>query len=330
MRRVYVGISSFLCIFISLVTLSLASDAGGRIAFTRSEITEKGYRGSKGGWWELNRRNICIINPDGTGLKQLTDDGVSYGPKWSPDGSKIAFYSGPSSMVSLCVIDPDGSDRLELVPSKEKIYDFRWSPDATKIMVCVKTRRSRVPEGSWIVTVGDEATTKRMGNSEWAQGWNHWDPTGAKVLNPDRRLIDGLPEGVVWPEWSPDNKYIAFIHEGTLAIADTTVIGRPEKWRPSKLEPSCKKIGDWSPSGSKLLFFLGSFVWSINSDETGLVNLSMSRADDACWSPDESRIAFISTDGRKKNTEIYIMNADGAEQVQLTNTNYFHMDVDWR
>ena len=115
-----------------------------------------------------------------------------------------------------------------------------------------------------------------------------------------------------------------------MAIADATVTGVLEKWRPTKLEPPCKKIGDWSPSGSKLLFFAGDSVWSMNFDGTGLMDLSMSRADDACWSPDESRIAFISTDGRKRNTEIFIMNADGTNQVQLTNTNYFHTDVDWR
>ncbi len=35
---------------------------------------------------------IYTINPDGTGLFQLTDvNGSAYSPDWSPDGRRIAF-----------------------------------------------------------------------------------------------------------------------------------------------------------------------------------------------------------------------------------------------
>ena len=37
---------------------------------------------------------IFVMNPDGTGLQQLTDTPTdSFSPVWSPDGSKIAFTS---------------------------------------------------------------------------------------------------------------------------------------------------------------------------------------------------------------------------------------------
>ena len=195
----------------------------------------------------------------------------------------------------------------------------------------------RNPEETWVVTIGEKISRKRMGSSEWARGWNHWDAEGATVVNPNRILLDGLPDGIAWPEWSQDSKYIAFIHDGRLAIADATTIGRPEDWRASNLEPPCDRIEDWSPYGNKLLFLTGMFsqeqvgyVCSINSDGSGVMNLSMSRAKDACWSPDGLQIAFTAADGRKRNTEIFIMNADGTEHVQITNTNYFHTDVDWR
>jgi Tol biopolymer transport system component len=334
MKKVYI------CTLLFLWILTLAStsiQASGGIAFTRSEFTLEGFeesisksRVTRRGWWELHRRDICIINPDGTGLRQLTDDGVSYGARWSRDGGKIAFYSGAPPAVSLYVMNADGSDRIELISNQSDIYDFDWSPDGTKILAYIKSRSTRDPEETWIVTVEDEGQTKRMGSSEWARGWNHWAAEGATVENPSRRLIDGLPEGLEWPEWSPDNNHIAFIHKGRLAIEDATTIGMLERWRPSRLEPPCDRIGDWSPDGSRLLFFAGGNVCSINADETNPVNLSMARADDACWSPDGSQIAFISTDGRKRNTEIFIMNADGSRQQQLTNTNYFHTDVDWR
>jgi len=198
-----------LWIFILAAGLTHAS---GKIAFTKSEYTREGFeqamskeRGSKQGWWELYQRNICIINPDGSELMQLTEDGVSYRPEWLPDGEKIAFLSGPSPRVDLCVMNADGSDRRDLISGQRDIYDIEWSPDGTAILAYVKTKDGRDPEETWIVSVNNAGSTKRMGSSEWARGWNHWAPEGATVVNPNRRLINGLPDGVVWPEWSPDS-----------------------------------------------------------------------------------------------------------------------------
>ena len=335
MKRTTISIFMFLWIFVSVIAFAQASEA--RIVFTKSEFTRDGFREaivkgifSEQIWWTFYRRDICVVNPDGTGLKQLTDDGDNYHPQWSPDGQKIAFCSGPPPKVSLYVMDSDGANMVEVVERQNDIYDFKWSPDGTKIMVYVRTRSPRDPEETWIVTVGEEASIKRMGSSEWARGWNHWASEGATVLNPNRRLLDALPEGVEWPEWSPDNRYLAFIHNGRLSLADTTIVGMPDKWRPGEFDPPCDRLIDWLPDGSKFLFLAGGDVSSVNVDGTELTNLSMSEATSACWSPDGAHIAYTATDGRKKNTEIYIMNADGTGHVQLTNTNYFHMDVDWK
>ena len=71
MRRICMGSLLFLCASVLLATLSRASDGNGRIVFTKSEYTREGFeayvlRGDKTvkGWWELYRRDICIINPD--------------------------------------------------------------------------------------------------------------------------------------------------------------------------------------------------------------------------------------------------------------------------
>lgn len=324
-------------LFIIIISTSSLVQANGAIVFVKSEYTREGFeqamsreRGSKQGWWELYQRNICTINPDGTGIQQLTEDGVSYRPEWSPDGQKIAFLSNPSPRVDLCVMNSDGSGRRDLISNQRDIYDFDWSPDGTSILAYVKSREGRNPEETWIVVVDGSKSAKRMGSSEWARGWNHWESEGANVVNPNRRLIGGLPEGVAWPEWSPDGKYLAFKHKGILAIADVNIIGMPEDWRASNLEPPCDRIGDWLHDGSKIMFFVRGNVCSMNLDGTGIINLSMSGANDACWSPDGSQIAYTTGDGRKGNTEIFIMSADGSNHAQITNTNYFHMDIDWK
>ena len=81
-----------------------------------------------------------------------------------------------------------------------------------------------------------------------------------------------------------------------------------------------------SPDGKKIVFTAGDNtlgsanpLWVMSSDDTGLKQLTTDGANDMrpTWSPDGSRIAFVSD--RDGNTEIYVMNADGTGQTNITN-----------
>jgi TolB protein len=60
---------------------------------------------------------IFVINADGSGLRQITNDGDNRWPTWSPDGSRIAFvrfpgYNAPEG--TLYTMASDGTDMQEV------------------------------------------------------------------------------------------------------------------------------------------------------------------------------------------------------------------------
>jgi Tol biopolymer transport system component len=72
----------------------------------------------------------------------------------------------------------------------------------------------------------------------------------------------------------------------------------------------------WSPDGTRIAFTgKDGQIYVMNADGSSLAALA--DGDSPAWSPDGDRIAFNSNlDG---NHEIYVMNADGSEQINLTN-----------
>ena len=83
-------------------------------------------------WWQFYAYNICSINPDGTDLKQLTDNGTSRKPRWSPNGNWIAYISGLDLKESLVVMKPDGTDLKQLTDNGTSRKP-RWSPNGNWI-----------------------------------------------------------------------------------------------------------------------------------------------------------------------------------------------------
>ncbi len=67
--------------------------------------------------------NIYVVNSDGTGLLQLTDDTAEDGlPTWSPDGNVIAFVSNRGGPWAVWAVTPSGG-------GKRQIFTMEGSPD---------------------------------------------------------------------------------------------------------------------------------------------------------------------------------------------------------
>jgi TolB protein len=60
-------------------------------------------------------RDICVMNPDGSGVMQLTNQGVNHHPSFSPDGRMIVFSSTRSGGSQLHVMSANGDRQQPLM-----------------------------------------------------------------------------------------------------------------------------------------------------------------------------------------------------------------------
>src|SRR3989440_127984 len=86
---------------------------------------------------------ICVMNADGTGIKQLTrNSATDTYPSWSPDGTKIAFASNRDGDLDIYRYDISGHAPLQwdLAQAPKIVSDDNavegpaiWSPDGKQI-----------------------------------------------------------------------------------------------------------------------------------------------------------------------------------------------------
>ena len=135
-------------------------------------------------WGGLPKRDIYVIDVDGTGLTKLTNDPAGSAiddtrPDWSPDGRRIAFQSNRSGNNDIYLMNPDGQAVLRLTAHPATDAAPEWSPDGKRIAF----------------------QSARDGNDDiWVM-----DADGANLV----QLTDNAVRDAK-PSWSPDGKRIAF------------------------------------------------------------------------------------------------------------------------
>lgn len=71
---------------------------------------------------------VYLMNPDGSGIQQMTTSGVNEDPAWSPDGRHLVFTSSRDGTKQVYVMHADGSGQKRLTRNALNNFAGDWSP----------------------------------------------------------------------------------------------------------------------------------------------------------------------------------------------------------
>ena len=194
--------------------------------------------------------DIWIMNADGTGNKQLTNDsGLDFDPKVSPDGRDVVFVSTRSGRNNIWKMDAEGSHPKQLTSGgNDGVPSF--SPDGKWVIYSSGTTSDlrKVPiEGGDSVRLTDRPVTWPTVSSTdgMITGLSRSDedsPQRLAVFPPEGgapiKTFD-IPSGLFsYPRWTPNGRSILYV----ITRAETSTL-----WRQSVDGGAPQQLTDFKP-----------------------------------------------------------------------------------
>jgi Tol biopolymer transport system component len=199
------------------ITDAHISPDGKQVAYVLSTIDQK-----------RNRRDnsIWLVAIDGkTAPRRLTAEGVnSTAPRWSPDGSRLAFLSTRGTATSgetepprpqIHILHLNGGEAQALTHLKNGAGVFQWSPDGKRLVVL-----SRSGPSDNVTATARKSDVRHYTHISYKfndTGWfddkrSHlWVVDAATGEN--RQITSGDDWNDADPQWSPDGTRIAFVSD---------------------------------------------------------------------------------------------------------------------
>lgn len=255
-------------------------------------------------------KEIYSMLSDGSAQARLTKhQAVDSFAKWSPDRKKIVFESRRDGNNEIYVMDSDGSNPINLSNNAANDGSAVWSPDGNQITF-VSNR-----EGN------DDIFIMNADGSGQTQITHHADT--------DHQ-----------PAWSPDGKRLAFSSGRDRNVWTIWVKDLPSDTLTQITEAPLSTFSPaWSPDGTEI-----AFVASFSTDPEPPSELRKTKSDGSTtqhtvlasnvsnlyapvWSTIESasvpsRILYVGFIQDIGTSDIYVVNADGSNNINLTHNDY--------
>ncbi len=264
-----------------------------------------------------NNLEIYLINPDGSGKIQLTNNQFSDDLlALSPDGKRIAFVSDRHGNDEIYVMSAPATQAEAAAADKGAVRLTKNSAFDKDVQWTLSPQWS--PDGKQIAFVSNHD-----GNAE------------IYVINADgtdQKRLTNNPATDTSPSWSPDGKHIAFDSDrgGNVDVYVMNVDG--SSVNDLTINPANDGQPAWSPDGQQIAFVsdrtgTGSQVFVMQADGSRQTNVSNSSSNDFAvnWSPDGADLAFF----RVEDNGLYIMRADGSRQTLLTKEGNSPIPTSW-
>jgi len=279
----------------------------------------------------------CIVIPlKGEEPFDLVDTEAGRGV-WSPDGKKVAFYSGGA----ICVIPVSPETGRPIGPVKKILegkYKFgakvSWAPDSERI---VFMKRDEKTQGDiWVLSLKD-GTLKQITDDTEVEMNPSWSPDGKTIAynRGDSEIRAISAEGGKWRKiadvkfgrkisWSPDGKWL--LYRGYAERRKRHLIRLADEYEFDIDLP--KEVGDffsWSSDGKKMLFYRPSYdytnvlkVVSASGGPSFQLGRELKLSPyTQFWSPDSKMIITGGFTQKPVNSRVWIIPLAGAEAIPL-------------
>ncbi len=281
--------------------------------------------------------SLALLVPRATGQTSLrtvgepevlvsANDRTLQQPRWSPDGSRLAFTS--ERYEGLWVADSDGRNAVQVSDDPATGFGFTWSPDGSAIVA--RVARYDGPRRSDAVKLFDVGSADARLLTEYRNDMPvlpAWTGDGAHVLLPQRQSLEVLP-AVTTAAKAPSADPVFVIRDdrvATVSPADESVgiLLSVPAGRPINLAQS--------PDGRRAAFEMVGGNLFVTSTDGSVIDLG--RGHRPQWSPDSEWVVYQVTedDGHVITaSDLYASRVDGSATVRLTDTSEaFEMNPSW-